>query len=203
MSTSPSLSIPQRGSLADLLPETFLLDAALVVGAACFVGILAQISIHLSWTPVPITGQTLGVLVSGTALGWKRGGISMALYVLAGIVGVPWYASHAHGWSVVSGADGGYLVGFIVAGMLCGWLAERGNDRTIMGSAGTMVVGNIVIYVLGAAWLAHSLGVGVSKAMSLGVTPFYIGDLIKIVLASMLLPGAWHLVGRRASQRQG
>jgi biotin transport system substrate-specific component len=196
MSTSPSLSIPQRGSLADLLPETLLLDAALVVGAACFVGILAQISFHLSFTPVPVTGQTLGVLLSGTALGWRRGGLAMTLYVLVGLVGVPWYAGHGHGWSILSGASGGYLVGFILAGLLCGWLAERGNDRTVMGSAGTMVVGNIVIYICGAAWLAHSLHLGIAATMADGVTPFYVGDLIKVVLASMLLPGAWHLVGR-------
>jgi biotin transport system substrate-specific component len=202
MSTSPAISIPKRGSLADLLPETLLLDAALVVGAACFIGLLAQFSLHLSFTPVPVTGQTLGVLLSGTALGWRRGGLATGLYVLAGIVGVPWYASHAHGWSVVSGASGGYLVGFIVAGALCGWLAERGNDRTIMGSAGTMVVGNIVIYAFGAAWLAHSLHLTIAQTMSEGVTPFYVGDLIKIVLASMLLPGAWYLVGRRGSQHQ-
>jgi biotin transport system substrate-specific component len=201
MSTSPTLSIPQRGSLADLLPETLALDAALVVGAACFVGLLAQFSIHLGFTPVPITGQTMGVLLAGSALGWRRGGIAMALYVLAGLVGIPWYAQHAHGWSVLSGASGGYLVGFILAGLLCGWLADRGNDRKIMSSAGSMVVGNIVIYICGAAWLAHSLHLTIAQTMAEGVTPFYIGDLIKLVLASMLLPGAWYLVGRSRSAR--
>ena len=111
------------------------------MGAAGLVGLLAQISIHLSFTPVPITGQTLGVLLAGSALGWRRAGLSMALYVLAGLAGVPWFASHASGYA---GATFGYLLGFIAAGMLLGWLASRGSDRTIVRSALAMLAGEVL-----------------------------------------------------------
>jgi len=196
MSTSSGLSVPARGTLADLLPETFLVDAALVVGAACFVGLLAQLQIHLSWTPVPITGQTLGVLLAGSALGWKRGSIAMAFYLAAGMIGMPWYAGHASGWSVATGATGGYLFGFIIAAAVCGLIAEQGNDRRILSTMGSMIVGNAIIYACGVTWLAHTLGVGLSKAVSLGLTPFLLGDVIKVVLAALILPGTWRLVGK-------
>jgi biotin transport system substrate-specific component len=172
-------------------------DAALVIGAACFVGILAQISIPLSFTPVPLTGQTFGVLLAGSALGWKRGGISMAIYVLAGLVGVPWYASHSHGWAVVSGATGGYLVGFVVAAAFCGWLAERGNDRTTLKTISEMVVGNWIIYLFGATWLWMDGIPGISTfgdAISKGVDPFLLGDGIKVFIAALILPVTWKLV---------
>ena len=111
MSDAVTLLRPKPLVLADLLPGTLALNVLLVIGAAAFVGVLAQISIHLSFTPVPITGQTLGVLVAGTALGWKRATAAMALYGLAGVVGVPWFADHASGYV---GASFGYIVGFVL-----------------------------------------------------------------------------------------
>ena len=104
-------------------------DVLLVAGAAAFVGALAQISIHLSFTPVPITGQTLGVLLAGTALGWRRAAAAMALYAIAGVAGVPWFAGHASGYV---GASFGYIVGFFFAATACGYLAERGADRSVL-----------------------------------------------------------------------
>src|ERR1700689_3071942 len=102
MSQTDTLRRPRPLVLADLLPGTLVRDAALVVGAAGFVGLLAQVSVHLSFTPVPITGQTLGVLLAGTALGWRRAAAAMALYAVAGLAGVPWFADHAHGYASVS-----------------------------------------------------------------------------------------------------
>ncbi len=183
--------------LADLVPGALVRDASLVVGAACLVGLLAQLSIHLSFTPVPITGQTFGVLLSGTVLGCRRGAAAMTLYGVAGVAGVPWFADHAHGYV---GASFGYIIGFVLCAGLCGYLAQRGADRSVLKSVPAMVVGEIVIYLCGVAWLAVSLDVGISKALSLGFVPFVAGDAIKAALVALVLPGAWKLVG---SQRGG
>ncbi len=180
--------------LADILPGTLVRDVLLVVSAAGFVGALAQLSIHLSFTPVPITGQTLGVLLAGTALGWKRGTAAMVLYALAGVAGVPWFADHASGYV---GASFGYIVGFVLCAALCGWLAERGADRSVWRSVPAVVAGEIVMYGVGVTWLAFYLHVGGGKAMALGFTPFVAGDAIKAGIAALMLPGAWKLAGRR------
>lgn len=193
---SDAVTLPRRNPvvLADLLPGTLLRDALLVVTAAGFVGLLAQISIHLSFTPVPITGQTLGVLVAGTALGWKRGTAAMGLYGVAGLAGVPWFAGHASGYV---GASFGYVVGFVLCAALCGFLAERGADRSLLKSVPAMIAGEVVMYGVGVLWLAVSLHVGAGKAIALGLTPFLAGDAIKAALAALLLPGAWKLTGKR------
>src|ERR1700679_3051770 len=135
---SSTAVLPRRRPLvlAALLPGALVRDVLLVIGAAGFVGVLAQISIHLSFTPVPITGQTLGVLLAGSALGWKRAAAAMALYAVAGIAGVPWFASHAHGYV---GASFGYIVGFFLAATLCGYLAGRGGDRSVLRSVPVML----------------------------------------------------------------
>jgi biotin transport system substrate-specific component len=191
-----TITVPQRRSLvlADLLPGTLLRDAVLVVGAAGFVGLLAQISIHLSFTPVPITGQTLGVLLAGTALGWKRGTAAMVLYGVAGLIGLPWFAAHQSGYV---GASFGYIVGFVFCAALCGFLAERGADRSLLKSVPAMVAGEVVMYGIGVIWLAVDLHVGANKAISLGLTPFLAADAIKAGIAALLLPGAWKLADRR------
>ncbi|MDA8365710.1 MAG: biotin transporter BioY [Actinomycetota bacterium] len=183
--------------LADLVPGTLVRDVSLVVGAACFVGVLAQISIHLPFTPVPITGQTLGVLLAGTALGWKRGLASMGLYAVAGLVGVPWFAGHASGYV---GASFGYILGFVLCAGLCGWLAERKADRSLLKSVPAMVAGEVVMYAVGVTWLAVDLHLGAGKAISEGLTPFLAGDAIKAAIAAGLLPAAWKLAGSRAGQ---
>jgi biotin transport system substrate-specific component len=169
-------------------------DVLLVIGAAGFVGALAQISIHLSFTPVPITGQTLGVLLAGTALGWRRAAASMALYAIAGVVGVPWFAGASSGYV---GASFGYIVGFFFAATACGYLAARGVDRSILKSVPAMIVGEIIIYAFGLTWLALDLHLGAAATLTDGFTPFVAGDAIKAAIAAGLLPVAWHLAGRR------
>ncbi|MGO9198362.1 MAG: biotin transporter BioY [Acidimicrobiales bacterium] len=196
MSDVVTLQRPDPLVLADLLPGTLVRDAALVVGAAGFVGLLAQISIHLSFTPVPITGQTLGVLLAGTALGWKRGTAAMALYGVAGVAGVPWFAGHSSGYV---GASFGYIVGFVLCAALCGFLAERRADRSLLKSVPAMVAGEIVMYAVGVIWLAVSIRVDPAKAISLGLTPFLAGDAIKAAIAAGLLPAAWKLAGPRSA----
>jgi biotin transport system substrate-specific component len=180
--------------LADLLPGALARDALLVAGAAGFIGLLAQISIHLSFTPVPITGQTLGVLLAGAALGWRRAGAALLLYAVAGVAGVPWFAAHSSGYA---SASFGYIIGFFFAALLCGYLAERGADRSVLRSVPAMLAAEVVIYAFGLTWLAIDLHLGASATIADGLTPFLAGDAIKAALAAGLLPAAWWLAGRR------
>jgi len=194
MSDTARLQQPKPLVLADLLSRSLVQDALLVTGGAAFVGLLAQVSFHIAGTPVPVTGQTLGVLVSGTALGWRRGAAAMALYGIAGVAGVPWFTGHASGYV---GASFGYIVGFVLCAALCGFLAERGADRSLLKSVPAMLAGEIVLYAVGVTWLGVSLHVSAHEAIVLGLRPFLIGDAIKAAMAAALLPGAWKLVGRR------
>ncbi|HUX04775.1 MAG TPA: biotin transporter BioY [Acidimicrobiales bacterium] len=195
--SSIALSTQRPRVLADAVPASILADAVLVVGAAALVGALAQISIPLGFTPVPITGQTLGVLLAGAALGWRRAGAAMGLYVVAGVLGVPWFANHSSG---VPMATFGYLLGFVAASGALGWLASRGADRTVTRAVASMVVGEVVIYAIAVPWLAVSLHVSLATALSLGFTPFLLGDLIKATLAGVALPASWRLVDRTTSR---
>ena len=142
--------------------STIARSALAVVGFAVLTALLAQVRIGLGFTPVPITGQTLAVLLAGTTLGSRRGALSMGLYWLIGMV-VPfgWYSNATHGWKVASGATAGYLFGFIVAAFVVGLLAERGQDRNPLTSLTAMLFGTFVVYVFGVAWLAHKLNVPV------------------------------------------
>lgn len=180
---------------------------ALMVAGALFIAVTAQVVIPLS--PVPITGQTLGVLLVGGALGSKRGGFSVLLYVLLGFF-LPVYAGHAQGIShiigsseghLVLGATGGYLVGFVVAGAIVGRLAELGWDRNFVGAVAAFVVGNLVIYAFGVPWLMLAAGLNINEAVAGGLTPFLLGDGLKIVAAAALFPAAWWVVGRRPAER--
>jgi biotin transport system substrate-specific component len=181
-----------RGRLAHVVR-----DVLLVVGAAGFVGALAQISIHLSFTPVPITGQTLGVLLAGTAMGWRRAAASMALYAVVGVAGVPWFAGGTSGYA---SASFGYIVGFFFAAAACGYLAERGVDRSVLGSVPAMIVGEIIIYAFGLTWLALDLHLSAGTTLAQGFVPFVVGDAFKATLAASLLPVAWQLAGRQAPE---
>jgi biotin transport system substrate-specific component len=171
-----------------------LTDALLVAGGAAFVAVAAQISIHLGFTPVPITAQTFAVVLVGASLGSVRGAASLLLYLLVGIAGIPVYAGHRHGWSVFSGSTGGYIVGFVAAAMITGYLAERLWDRRFSTSIGAMLTGNVVIYVFGLLWLHHYLAVSWNKAFEYGLYPFVPGDVVKLYLAAAALPAAWKLV---------
>jgi biotin transport system substrate-specific component len=156
-------------------------------------GLAAQVSIHTPLTPVPFTLQTFAVLLTGAVLGPLRGVLSMLLYLAAGVVGVPWFASHAHGWG---GPSFGYILGFVVAAGVVGELARRGNDRQVLSTVGLMALGSAIVYAFGATWLASDLHVGAQKAVDLGVTPFLVTDALKLAAAGLVLPGAWRLVRR-------
>jgi biotin transport system substrate-specific component len=186
-----------------VLPRTGLLtDALLVLAGTAFVALAAQVSIPLGFTPVPLTGQTFAVVLVGAALGSVRGAASLMLYLVVGIAGVPVYAQHKHGWTVFSGATGGYIVGFVAAALLTGWLAERHWDRRFSTSLGAMLTGNVVIYALALPWLHHDLHASWATTLEDGLYPFVAGDMIKVYLAAAALPGAWKLVGA-AERRSG
>jgi biotin transport system substrate-specific component len=167
-------------------------NVVLVVAGSLLTALAAQVSIPLPFTPVPITGQTFAVLLVGAALGRRRGAASMALYVAQGLAGLPVFAGGKAGLAVLLGPTGGYLIGFIAAAFVTGWLAERGWDRRPLTTALAMVFGNLVIYLFGVSWLA--VFVGISKAPLLGMVPFIPGDILKIVLATAALPEAWWVV---------
>ncbi len=171
-----------------------LRDALVVLGGTAVVAGLAQVSDHQ--LPVPHTAQTLGVLLVGAALGWRRGGLALLAYVLAGVAGLPVFANGTGGAAALAGTTGGYLVGFILAAALIGFLAERGWDRTPWMMALAMVLGNLIIYVAGVAWLIAAFHLSLRQAYLGGVQPFLIFDALKLGVAVILLPGAWFIAGR-------
>ena len=140
---------------------------------------------------MPVTGQTFAVLLAAAAIGPVRGALAQGLYLVLALVGLPVLAQHKSGASVVFGATGGYLVGFIVASIVVGVLARRGMSRRPLSVFVSYVAGSAVIYVFGVTWLALSLSLSVGSAISAGLTPFLLGDLLKALLAAGLLPLAW------------
>ena len=195
-------------------------DAALVVGFSILVAVFAQIAIKLPFTPVPITGQTLAVLLAGGALGANRGAASLGLYAFWGVIGLPVFAPSSEAmegevfhfifpwlgtgepfWNL---ASGGYIVGFILAAWVVGRLAERGWDRSWRVLL-AMLAGNAILYVPGLLWLGYwAVDNGWTSGASIvpdtlewGLWPFIVGDLSKLYVAAVVLPGAWALIGRR------
>jgi len=170
--------------------------AAVIVAGALLTAGAAQIRIPLPFTPVPITGQTFAVVLVGASLGPWHGATSQMLYVLLGAIGLPFYAGASHGWEILAGATGGYLLSYPIAAWATGALAARGWDRKIGSSIGAMLTGSVIIYAIGLPWLAVVLNTGLEKTLQLGLYPFIPGDMFKLYLAAMALPGAWKLLDR-------
>ncbi|MFD3497637.1 biotin transporter BioY [Streptomyces sp. NPDC058676] len=192
MSTAAAVPARPGQVLADLLPASRVRDVALVVGGAALTGLAAQIAVPVPGSPVPVTGQTFAALLVGTTLGASRGLSALVLYALAGLAGVPWFAGGTSGVSV----SFGYILGMILASAAVGALARRGADRSMLRMAGTMLVGEALIYAVGVPYLAYAADLSVSAAIAAGLTPFLIGDAVKAALAMGLLPSAWKLVKR-------
>ncbi len=174
---------------------------ALVLIGVLLIAIGAKISFVIPGNPVPITGQTFGVLVAGGALGFRRGIAAAGLYVLLGIVGLPFFALGDSGIQVIWGATGGYLIGFILAAAIVGRLAELGWDRNLIGAVGAMLIANAAIYAIGVPWLAYVTHHDLGWAVTNGLTPFLAGDALKLALAAAAFPAAWWFVGRRPGDR--
>jgi len=171
-------------------------NVLLVLAGTGFVALSAQVSIDLPFTPVPITGQTFAVVVVGASLGALLGLASLGLYLFVGALGAPVYSDGTHGWDVLTGPTGGYIVGFALAAVLTGYLAERRWDRRFNSSVSAMLTGNVLIYAVGLPWLAAKLGTGLEDTLENGLYPFVVGDLLKRYLAGALLPAAWAAVAR-------
>jgi biotin transporter BioY len=171
-----------------------LWDAVLVVGFACLTAAFAQISFWIG--PVPVTGQTFAVLLTGALLGSRRGALSQLSYLAVGATGIPyWFAlGGPPGIARLVGPTGGYLIGFVAVAYLVGWLAERGWDRRVWTAVLAMLAGETVLYVFGLSWLVRFVPVG--KVLQVGLYPFIIGDLIKVAAAALILPSAWLLLRR-------
>jgi biotin transport system substrate-specific component len=190
-----SLVSQPRITLVDvLLPRSrsWFFDAVLVVAFSAFVALSARVAIP--WWPVPMTLQPLAVLFTGAVLGSRRGVLALLLYLAEGAVGLPVFAGGA-GVAYMLGPTGGYLVSYPVVAGLVGWLAERGWDRRLVWTAAAMTLGLIVIYAFGVAWLAGLLG-DLEIALVQGMLIFIPGDLIKIAIATLALPGGWALARR-------
>ena len=192
-------TVPAHRVLADLIPVTMWRTIALVASSTLLIAAASQVRIPLGFTPVPINGGTFAVMVVGAALGMGRGAAAIGMYLVAGLIGMPFFANGESGWTYATGATGGYLIAYLVAGILLGALAERGGDRRVLTAIPAMLAATVVIYVMGAAWLAMVIDVPLfgweRSAWTLGVRPFLVGDAIKLVLAGLVLPAAWRLVG--------
>ena len=184
-----------RAVLADAIPGARTRDAALVCAGALLTVLGAQISIHVPPSPVPITGQTLAVVLAGGALGARRGAASQALYVALGLF-LPVYSDGESGFDVIWGATGGYLVGFVVAAAIVGKLAEHGADRRPLVASAAFAAGQLSIFAIGVPWLKVATDMSWGDAIHNGFAIFIVGGLIKAALAGALIPGAWRLVNR-------
>ena len=182
---------------------------ALIVAGALVIALSANLSIPVLGSPVQVTGQTFAVVLVGGALGFRRGILATLLYLAMGLF-LPVYAQHASGigtiatvkdGTLVLGTSGGYLLGFIFASAIVGRLAELGWDRRIGGALGAMILGNLVIYAFGLPWLMAATHQDLAWAVDKGLTPFLIGDALKLALAAGLFPAAWWVVGRRPGER--
>jgi biotin transport system substrate-specific component len=200
MSTASTASaLPRRPVLADVLPGALARDIALVVGGALLTALLAQVVVHVPGSVVPVTGQTLAVGLVGATLGLRRGASSLGLYLLLGLL-FPVYADGESGWHVVSGASGGYIIGFVLAAGAVGWLAERGADRKVLFAFLAFVVGQLLVFGVGVPWLKVSADMSWGDAIHDGFTIFILGGLIKAAIGAAVLPSAWTLV-RRVDRR--
>jgi biotin transport system substrate-specific component len=193
-----SIAAARRTVLADrVLSRSLISDAALVVAGAGLTAGLAQVAVPL-W-PVPITGQTLAVLLVGGSLGALRGTLSLMLYALVGVLGAPIFSDASAGWGVVAGPTGGYIVGFVLAAALTGWLAERRWDRKFLGGMVSYLAGSAVVFLVALPWLAATLDLNVQRTLEVGLYPFIIGGVIKAVIAAGLIRAGWFAVNRRGS----
>ena len=173
------------------------------------IALSSLVRIPVPGSPVPITGQTFAVLLVGGALGYRRGTLATLGYLLIGFF-LPVYSGGASGpatilsvqdGTIVLGPTGGYLVGFVFASALVGRLAELGWDRRLGGAIAAMFLGNLVIYAFGVPWLMAATGFTLQEGIAKGLTPFLVGDAIKLLLAAVAFPAAWWVVGRRPGDR--
>jgi len=192
----------QSGSLrATVFPRsTALTQALFIVGGVGFIALLAQIAIPVPGSPVPVTGQTLAVLLIGTTYGARLGVLTFATYLLAGVAGAPIFApsgtSANHGIDRLIGATGGYLVGMLVASLVLGYLADRKADQKFRTSFPALLLGDAIIFTYGLLWLQRTLNLSWSQTIAAGFTPFILGEALKIAITATSLPLVWRRISR-------
>lgn len=193
------MSISSTATLRSALisRSTVSTKVALVVGGVAFLALMAQISVPVPGSPVPVTGQTLGALLLGSAYGATLGFTTFASYLIVGFIGAPVFASGTHGFAHFTGATGGYLAGMLLASLLTGYLAGRKWDQKIATVIPTMLLGEVVIYAAGLFWLHHSIHANWATTFKLGFRPFILGEVIKIAIASTAMPTLWRFVPKR------
>ena len=183
---------------SSLMPRTTALaNAVLIVSGVFALAILAQIAIPVPGSPVPVTGQTLGVLLIGTAYGSTLGVTTFALYLLAGIAGAPVFANNGFGIDRVIGATGGYLIGMLVATYVVGQLARLRLDQKFLTALPSMLIGTVITFGFGLVWLQQYTGKDWAWTINAGLTPFIVGEVLKIAIAGTSLPILWRLVNRK------
>jgi biotin transport system substrate-specific component len=182
--------------LADLVPASRARDAVLVLAGVLLTAALAQVSVPVPGSPVPITGQTLALVLVAAGLGPLRGAAVQVAYICAALVGLPFYSEASGGYDVVVGATGGYVLGFVPAAVLIGMAARHGADRRVLPALPLFLAGQAVVFAVGVPWLAVSAGLSMEQALDAGFYPFLLGGLVKAALAAVLLPGAWRLAQR-------
>ncbi len=188
--------------------SAFVSDVLLVVAGSAVIAGLAQLSVQLPFTPVPVTGQTLGVMLVAAALGPWRGPLSVLLYLAEGAAGFPVFAAGSSGIATLTGINpvhptGGYLWGFVAGAFVIGLLSNRKWDRGVGSAIGAMLVGEIVIFACGIAWLSAALNIPGETALELGLYPFVLGEIGKLLVAAGGLPAAWRLAGGPRGRQEG
>ncbi len=194
------MSLSATSLRTSLIPRsTALSNAVLVVSGVLGLAVLAQIAIPVPGSPVPVTGQTLGVLILGTAYGSTLGVTTFALYILAGIAGAPVFANSGHGLDRIVGATGGYLIGMLVATFVLGQLARFRLDQKFLTALPSMLIGTITTFSFGLVWLQQYTGQSWEWTIKAGLTPFIVGEVLKIAIAGTSLPVLWRVVNRKNS----
>jgi len=189
------MSFPATSLRSTVLPHSSILSTtALTAGGVLFLAAMAQIAIPVPGSPVPVTGQTLGVLLIGTTYGSGLGLATFAMYLLAGIAGAPVFAGASFGVEKITGATGGYLIGMMVATYLLGVLAKRRLDQRFLTSLPSMLFGTLIIFSFGLIWLHHFTGKDWAWTIAAGLTPFIVGEALKIAIAGTSLPILWRLI---------
>lgn len=193
MSNSPSAVLSETVWQADG-PRVWFRRAALLVAGVLALAICAKVQLPVPGSPVPVTLGTFGLLAIGAAYGPRLGLATVVAYLATGALGVAVFAGDKAGLAYMMGGTGGYLLGYALAGAALGLLARRGWDRSVVWMALAMLVGNVLIYVPGLIWL-RGFADGWAQTLAWGLTPFLVGDALKLALAAMVLPGLWKLVG--------
>jgi biotin transport system substrate-specific component len=194
------MSLSATSLRSSLVPRsTALSNAVLVVSGVLGLAALAQIAIPVPGSPVPVTGQTLGVLILGTTYGSTLGVTTFAMYILAGIAGAPVFANSGHGLERIVGATGGYLIGMLVATFVLGQLARFRLDQKFVTALPSMLIGTVITFSFGLVWLYQYTGQSWSWTVNAGLTPFIVGEVLKIAIAGTSLPAIWRVVNRKNS----